>query len=362
MTRDTARPMASFGMSDRTSVTFADDLHWLHGASRRPRYLGHGAAWPLYAHINDLQGNRGRIERLALTTIGRRGSRKPVTAEVHEAWERLRSGYPDHITAALFVYTGYFKDTVLSGVVQGQESLFIKVFSSRDGHRDEADRIGRLQTVVPDSITLAPLVHAADGIVAYRLLTRAAQPASARLLHKSARDIGVQALGLSAAWAPDGSTAVAHIAHATSELLSDFGLQENRLAILSQGERVPQPIAHGDFTPWNAFSTPTGRLALVDYERVAHRAPFTDVWHHYTQPRALARRVELPEHLLSSVAEITRTSRASVRTWYATYLAEELQIDLTDWVVRERRHPQLRDLIETKAAMLARTLKTVELA
>src|SRR4051812_3398188 len=92
------------------------ELHWLHGASRRPRYLAYGPAWRLYPIIDDLQGTRRRIERCAVASIGRVRSAKAVGADARDAWERLQSLHEDDIHAALFVYTGYYKDTVLSGV------------------------------------------------------------------------------------------------------------------------------------------------------------------------------------------------------------------------------------------------------
>jgi aminoglycoside phosphotransferase (APT) family kinase protein len=111
-------------------------------------------------------------------------------------------------------------------------------------------------------------------------------------------------------------------------------------------------IAHGDFTPWNVFATDSAEVALVDYERVGWRAPFTDVWHLAVQQQALTGRVKLPWHLVNLVARHANESVHDALALYAAYLVEELRQDLRDWVVAGRRHPQLRRLIAAKTDAL----------
>lgn len=327
------------------------DLCWLRGASFRPRYLGYGRAGPLYACISDLQGMRGHLEQIAMATIGRVRSPRAVGPDLRYAWERVQSFHDGDIRAALFVYTGYYKDAILSGIVLAQDATFVKAFDSERGHRDEARRLEQLRGIVPPSIALAPLRHAARGVVGYGLLERSRGIPSEAWLLDAASQIGTQSLRCSAS---HSGRDWASLTGETARLLTAFGLPDHSLHGLPNYDRGPLAVAHGDFTQWNTFAAADGRLALVDYERVALRAPFTDVWHLVTQCAALSGSVALPEDAFAFVAAAAHVPRANAVRWYLAYLMEELCIDLTDWVVHARKHSQLRALITAKANVLGR--------
>lgn len=325
------------------------ELRWIKGAGQRPRYVGFGRAERLFQGIADLSPARGAIERLALAVRGRNGP--PVDEErILAAWSRLHAALPDS-TAALLLYTGYYKDTILSGVVAGRELRFVKVFASPDGTDEEHRRLEQLRPVVPSDVLLPELATPAAGIAAYPLIERAARRPSSKELEEVALAIGLAASHSAPTAGPGGRRAWDAYISKTADLVDRTDLASlDRSCVPAVAPKAT--VAHGDFTPWNVFRTTSGRLALVDYERVGLRAPFTDSWHLATQAGALRSRAHVPAELIARVSHTAGANNAQVRAWYDAYLLEELHQDATDWVEHGRRHPQLRHLIRTKAALL----------
>src|SRR5207247_4236240 len=76
--------------------------------------------------------------------------------------------------------------------------------------------------------------------------------------------------------------------YATQASLATLGMTLSDSAVSTlENFTPPRATAHGDFTPWNAFVTYPDNIAVVDYERVGRRAPFTDSSHLATQHAAL---------------------------------------------------------------------------
>jgi len=325
------------------------ELRWIRGAGRRPRYVGFGRAEQLFRGISDLSPVRGAVERLVLAA--RRGAGAPVDDErILAAWGRLHEAMPD-ASAAFLLYTGYYKDTILSGVVAGGELRFVKVFAAPDGNVDERSRLERLRSVVPDAVLLPELTSPAPGIAAYPLLHRESRRPTQAELEDVALTIGLTASRSDPGFHPDSQNAWDVYVAEAADLVTRTGLaslEHTRLPAQAPGAT----IAHGDFTPWNAFRTTGGRLALVDYERVGLRSPFTDSWHLATQAGALRSRARVPTELIARVSHKAGADPKEVRTWYDAYLLQDLHQDATDWVVHGRRHPQLRRLIRAKAVLL----------
>jgi hypothetical protein len=328
----------------------SSELRWLRGAGRRPRYVGFGGAERLFCGIADLSPWRGTLERAALAA--RRNGATVDDERILEAWRRLRESLPD-TTAALLLYTGFYKDTVLSGIVVGRAPRFVKVFSADDGQEEERRRLELLRAIVPREVTLPELSSPAPGIAAYPLLTRSRRRPTARQLQDVALTIGLNAIHSTPSDSGHSQRDWQSYLGDTAALIRSTELAEVDLDRLT-GHRPPPAVAHGDFTPWNVFRTGTGELALVDYERVGLRAPFTDAWHLATQPRALRSRASVPDALIARVSQAAGADAGEVRSWYDAYLLQDLNQDATDWVVQGRRHPQLRRLIRAKAALLDR--------
>jgi hypothetical protein len=249
------------------------------------------------------------------------------------------------------VYTGFYKDTILSGVIEAEAErrLFVKVFADRSAHELELTQLESLRQIAPPELALASIAAAGDGVVAYELLGRASRRAPAPMLEQAALALAASAYQRRAAsdvdcWAGLLEQVRRRLAHVGA----DLGQDELRLLTIP-----PEPtLAHGDFTPWNTFTTIDDRVALVDYERVARRAPFTDVWHLFVQPAALASGSFDSRRLIARVCAVADVDGRSAAAWYRAYLLEELAVDTRDWVEHDRHHPQLQRLIRYKAQLL----------
>jgi hypothetical protein len=323
---------------------------WLRGAGPKARYVGFGAKpAQLFRYIDDLPGWRGVAERVALALAGARG--EPVTnhVDVIDAIQRLKSLFPS-AASGLMIYTGSYKDTILAGVILDREPLFVKVFRTPSDADREGARITLLLSVVPSTVEIARPMRLDAGVVAYTLLSRDRRRPALHRLEGVALSLGISAMPHRRLAAPSW----AERATAAADLLKKYGTplspaQVNQLSCLDTSV-CP---AHGDFTPWNAFLTAQGRVGLVDYERVAYRAPFTDIWHLHVQLAALRGRTPPLDTLLARVATHSGCRTCQVREWLVGYLIDELLIDCSDWVCHERRHPQLRRLIALKKSLLA---------
>lgn len=127
----------------------SSDPTWIRGAARRPRYIGSGRPTALYRYLADLQGARSLAERVALATVGRLGRPLPVRdATILEAWGRLRQVFPE-FESALLIYTGYYKNIVLSGVVDSGGLHFVKIFVDPEDHEAERRRLNDLRGIAP---------------------------------------------------------------------------------------------------------------------------------------------------------------------------------------------------------------------
>lgn len=337
------------------------ELRWVRGARRRARYVGVGRPWRLYSWIHDLQGIRSLAERIALSSVGRLGRPQPVhNPVIQDAWERLTSTVPG-IRSALLIYTGFYKDTLLSGAVDARLPLFVKVFGDFSGHEHEAERLRVLREIVPSSLVLASVVSEMSGVTAYELLERSGRRVPRELLEQAALELGLNAYReASRSGAVVGEGAWKRTIVTARALLTHLGIELSDAALSQLEERAPpEALAHGDFTPWNAFLTSNEKLAVVDYERVAPRAPFTDAWHLMTQPVALRGGTLDPTIVVARVSELTARDERTALGWYCAYLLQDLHLDATDWVVHGRHHPQLRQLIVSKTKLLDNALTKI---
>jgi hypothetical protein len=336
----------------------SNELRWIRGAGRRPRYVGCGRPWDLYRRIDDLEGTRSTLESIALRTVGRLSPAKEVrSTQIQAAWERLNATIPE-ISSALLIYTGFFKDTVISGVVESRQPLFVKVFADSTIAAKETARLDALSHIVPADMRLASVVLESNGVIGYELLKRKARRAPVQMLEQAAVELGRKgyhdaSTGDSAAWREK--------IYATRASLAVLGMTLSDHAVSTLEDFTPPgALAHGDFTPWNAFVTYPHELALVDYERVGPRAPFTDFWHLATQQAALGGGKLVPSKLAARACALSGLDTATAFRWYCSYLLEDLSVDTVDWVVHGRQHRQLHRLISAKTRLLKETLVSLE--
>jgi hypothetical protein len=330
-------------------------LRWTLGASRRARYLSHGDPRRLHPLIRDLTGVRGHAERIALIVAGLRECRNPVPDDAQEAWSRAADSLEIGRRAnAFLIYTGRYKtETVISGVVGGNPTLFVKVFRDSNAHIPEVQRYRLLKSVVPKELVLAPLHTARDGVVAYGLLERSRTRGQSARIQEAAITLGHAALVTAT---PRREREWRDLVEEVGELHSEMSATQVPFKDALALDAHQIATCHGDFTRWN--TVPMGRnvTGLVDYERVARRAPFTDLWHLLTQARVMNGRGRVPDSAMYQLASSLALQLAEVRSWYMTYLLEELHVDLTGWVRDGQRHPQLRMLIAGRAKLFAESL------
>lgn len=338
------------------------ELRWIRGAARRPRYVGVGRPTVLYRKIDDLQGGRALLERVALASVGRFGRLLPVRdPTIREAWLRLNRAVPD-IESALLIYTGFYKkNSVLSGVIDTGQSRFVKVFSEPNGHEAESGRLDDLRKIVPRSVVLARIELEGDGVIAYELLERSGRHAPQRVLEDVAMKLGVNAYREARRSNESVDDTWRETVVTTQRLLAEFGSAISNETASKLRRLVPlRTIAHGDFTPWNAFLSRQGRVALVDYERVGHHVPFTDAWHLATQPLALRGRIVPPTALLARVRDAAECDDRCVCGWYCAYLVQELNQDVSDWVIHGHHYARLRRVIVSKTRLLQNAISKAE--
>lgn len=332
------------------------DLRWICGASRNPRYIGAGHnPGSLYRFISDLPGLRGQLEKAALKTVGRLRGPSVTNPAICDALDQIFSAFPE-ATSALLLYTAYYKtSTVLSGIVSSPEPVFVKVFADPQFQSEEEKRYLSLKTVIPSGVQMAPIQLTTARLTAYGLIPRRRRTASHENLINTAIDLAVSSMRKErkapAFWHQNAKTA--------SQLMERYGspIKPSSVGWLER-LTIPCVVAHGDFTPWNAFETPQGDVALVDYERVGFRAPCADVWHLTTQIHALSgNSVRLPRNHLRIVSRALACEYVTAKQWYCAYLVEELLQDASDWVLHGHRHAKLSKLIERKLMLLEEAVR-----
>jgi hypothetical protein len=301
---------------------------------------------------------RSTLENVALRTVGRFLPSKEVrSTQVQGAWERLNAAVPD-INRALLIYTGFYKETVMSGVVEARQPLFVKVFADPTIAGKESARIDTLSRIVPADMRLASVVLESNGVIGYELLRRKARRAPVQMLERAAIELGRNGYR-DASTGDDG--AWKEKLYGTQASLAMLGITLSDRAVATLEDFTPlRATAHGDFTPWNAFVTYPHQVAVVDYERVGPRAPFTDSWHLATQQAALGNRRIVPTKLAARVCVLSGLDIATALRWYCSYLLEDLSVDTVDWVVHGRQHRQLQRLISGKTRLLKEALASLE--
>ena len=331
--------------------------HWVGGARLKPTYIALGDWLPLSSSLQFLSGPRNLLEQAALRLLGRR-TWLIESQELKDSVDRIAKA--THADAALLLYTGYYKETLLVGPVSAADGtrLFIKYYQRAERAATEVECAKRVQRLASDYFRLARIHRRVDNIVAYELLPRGRRPAPLPAIR--------QAVGQMAKSALERCKATRSTHEQISEELIERGgqflpaLAGDLRALKAASVETPWPDCHGDFTPWNVFMSADGALCLVDYERAGQGPPLTDLFHFHTQPAALVGKTDLAFKESMSAARDLGFETVEILAWYAIYLALELKTDLQQWFGDGRRHHQLRSLITSKAALLARTLHASE--
>jgi hypothetical protein len=297
------------------------------------------------------------MEQAALRLLGKR-TWQIDSPELKHSVERITEA--TGAVAAFLLYTGYYKETVLVGPVQSGDGakLFVKCYQQLDRAIAEVECATRVQSLAGDYFRLARVVKRADNIVAYELLPHGRRAAPLAAVQDAAAAMGRNVL--------ERCTATRATDNLIGEGFVDLGgqfspeLAADLRALRDARIELAWPECHGDLTPWNVFMNDQDQLCLIDYERAGRGPPLADLFHLHTQPAALVGKHELAFRSSTSAARDAGFDAAQVRWWYVVYLALQLEVDLKQWFVEGRRHHQLKSLITSKAALLARTLHASE--
>lgn len=284
-------------------------LRWLRGVSRTPRYIGLGdRPGRLYPLLSYMTGLRDLTERLVLKlpepwVAAKRPLPEPARYAVNEV---LRDR--ERPAAALFLYTGYYKETVFVGPVlnRGSDAVFWKAFKGEDEVQRELGRVGAIRRVLPPSGRLAACSPIGAGVVEYEWVERSRRSATRSELVKFALELGQLAVRAEGG----GSVPIAEPSPLPKEeVVKGFadleGVHIHSIvpAMIDQMSALRHEAlfwSHGDLTRWNVFPTVGKRLGVVDYDAVGLRPPMYDVVHLLTQ-EAVERRISPPVRLLGEV-------------------------------------------------------------
>ncbi len=281
---------------------------WMRGASSRPRYIAIGhRPNDLYPLLSYLTGLRETAERLVMRLPARL---LYGTAPWDGAEAAIESVLADQSQppSALFLYTGYYKETIFVGPVvlagDGGRIVFWKAFGSQEDIDDELERASNLARIIPAGVTSASCVQRGARLVEYEQLVRAGWRGLTRgehvacvtaIANSSVRGVSTDrpAVPLEAA-VVRSFVDLARYSDVPIEALSDE---------LERCSGLPLYLSHGDLTRWNLFRTPDGRVAVVDYDEVGFRPAYFDVVHGLAQEAAQRGKVPPVALMRSAVAQ-----------------------------------------------------------
>lgn len=260
-------------------------MTWLRSVTGDLRYVAWGRYRELVPSLDYLPGARGRIEQAFLRTPFPHTSRErdvpeAALAAVEDLTATLGAG-----SAALLLYTGYYKDTWFVGPIRSArgQRAFVKLFQSTDDAAAEVARADQASRLVQDGAFRTLRAVQSGQVVSYDIVSRAG----------SASDRDAVAIGAAIARGrkQDDATPPARARWAARSnavdavLAGRFDHSSSRVGP-ALAHDVAWGLAHGDVTPWNIIPTHEG-LVLIDYERVALRPAFFDVVYAGSQGPAL---------------------------------------------------------------------------
>jgi len=116
---------------------------------------------------------------------------------------------------------------------------------------------------------------------------------------------------------------------------------------------VPCSFSHGDFTPWNMYSS-GNRISLYDFEFAAIRPLFYDLFHFHFQPGILVNRLSLNQILSNVEASFAAGQMKPVERWtgkkrefYNWYLLHQVSYYLLRFLHQSPLHKQAHWLVDT---------------
>jgi hypothetical protein len=301
----------------------------------------------LYRHLDYLRGMRGAVERAAMRLPAQWSTvRDVVEPEVLAALVEIRRA-AGGIASCLLLWTGYYKQTSLVGIVRTTNSLeFVKVFGSQADAVDEEHRLAALRALVPENVRLAEIRRRTGGVISYRLLRRSRRPVPAAALREIALDIGARALA-------EGGHEVSGLRDlAALGVVEEVCGSDTSSLVERNVHGGLMATAHGDFTAWNTFRSLDGRVCLIDYDAVSLRPPFFDAVHFATQGPALAGRSTSLLALTRSIADRAGASSGTARTWVRGCLADAVLEAATAYQAYPANRHRTGVLLRSRVGML----------
>ncbi|MBK6446508.1 MAG: hypothetical protein IPF81_14790 [Bacteroidetes bacterium] len=127
-------------------------------------------------------------------------------------------------------------------------------------------------------------------------------------------------------------------------------------------------ISHGDFTPWNMYSS-ENKLHVYDWELARRDAPVLfDLFHFIFQKEVMIRKsslekieAEIRKALdLPAIKEFIKVFKIDAELHYKLYLLSTISYYLNVYLLQEKLHPQAYWLMDTWDEALSRTLPAAE--
>lgn len=331
-------------------------LCWLPGARRLRMYLSAGDSLQLKRHLQFMGGIRGLIEDLVVTVVGKSGVSLEVgNDEVLNAYQELSDLIK--VDAAMLLYTGWYKNTVFVGPVRGTDGCryFAKSFKLLSDAREEATKAKSVRTLADGYFKTAGVQNVQGRVILYELVEHGQSVPDARAVEAACLAMCTASLLRSVDAKP------------LKELV-DFGALLGFCAqfpwpaegLISALERIQKQMsvpvelcfAHGDFTPWNTFSSPDDSICLIDYENFFCGTPYFDYFHYHCQPGAMVNDLSPANMAFERLNDGVLRASAMTRIYFLAYLILQIYADLEAWCKGGMRHRQLSMLIKSRATLI----------
>ena len=241
--------------------------------------------------------------------------------------------------SGLFLYTSWYKDTLLIGCAKGQsDSYFFKIFKHESSARKEHAQMEKLSSLYGRWFQIPQVIECSKSFFVLSFVNRYARvkkQAACQLLATVADN-----------WKKKPSKGSASLVSLLEKLkyltdhLNYADLPKTKIDNLLEmihGQLAPQwaeyplYLTHGDMTSWNMYLTSSRQVALVDAERVGFRSIYTDLLHYHIQQKAMQRfEIGSAISFVHYLCRWTAIGPDEAKAYSILYLLEELCQDAQD--------------------------------